>query len=77
MVESPTTGDILLDLLLICVEELIGKVKTGGSMDSSDDTCAECSIVRDTGWAKDPSQEGSKKDHSQDPKPQKCKVSAV
>ncbi|KAK4810454.1 LOW QUALITY PROTEIN: hypothetical protein QYF61_004234 [Mycteria americana] len=50
VMESPTRGEALLDLLLAKVEELTGEVKIGGSLGCSDRALVEFSILRGTGW---------------------------
>lgn len=48
MLESPTGGDVLLDLLLTKAEELIGEIKTSGSLTYSGHVLLELMILRDT-----------------------------
>ncbi|KAK4816041.1 hypothetical protein QYF61_011049 [Mycteria americana] len=52
VMESPTRGEALLDLLLTNVEEFIGEVKTGGSLGCNVHALMEFSILRGTGWGK-------------------------
>ena len=52
MRESLARGEALLDLLFTSAEELIGEVKTGGSLGCSDHALVEFSILRDTGCVK-------------------------
>ncbi|KAK4811192.1 hypothetical protein QYF61_019823 [Mycteria americana] len=52
VIESPTRGDALLDLLLTNTEELIREVKIDGSLGCSDHALVEFTILRDMGQAK-------------------------
>ncbi|KAK4806794.1 hypothetical protein QYF61_005590 [Mycteria americana] len=52
MIDSPTRGEELLDLLLTNTGELIGEVKTGGSLGCSDHALVEFTIWRDMGQVK-------------------------
>lgn len=65
VMESLSTGEVLLDLLFTNTEE-IREVKIGGSLGCSDHALMEYSIWRHTRWIK-----------SQDSKPQKSKFSTI
>jgi len=51
-VNSPTKGDVILDLLVTNARKLIGDVKTGGSMGCSDHALVEFTDLRDMGQTK-------------------------
>lgn len=51
MIDSPTGGETLLDLLLTNIDKLTGEVKIGGSLGCSDHDLVEESL-RDIGQAK-------------------------
>ena len=52
VIDSPTTGDAILDLLVTNTSELIGDVKIGGSLGCSDYVLVEFAVLRDMGQAK-------------------------
>ncbi|KAK4825362.1 hypothetical protein QYF61_026881 [Mycteria americana] len=52
IIDSPTRGDAILDLLVTKASELIGDVKTGGSLGCSDHALVEFTVLRDMGQAK-------------------------
>jgi len=52
VIDSPSRGEALLDLLITNSSELIGDVKTGGSLGCSDHTLAEFGVLRDMGQVK-------------------------
>ncbi|KAK4813526.1 hypothetical protein QYF61_009252 [Mycteria americana] len=52
VIDSPTRGDVLLDLLVTNTSELIGDVKIGGSLSCSDHALVEFTVLRDMGQAK-------------------------
>jgi len=52
LIDSPTQGDAILDLMLTSASELIGGVKTGGSLGCSDHTLVEFTVLRDIGKAR-------------------------
>ena len=47
VIDSPTRGDAILDLLLTNVKELIGDIKTGGYLGCSNHAVAEFTLQRD------------------------------
>ena len=49
IIDSPTRGDAILDLMLTNVSELIGGVKIGGSLGCSDHGLVEFTLLRDMG----------------------------
>jgi len=52
VIDSPTRGGVILDLLVTNVSELIGDLKTGGSLGCSDHALVQFMVLRDTGQAK-------------------------
>ena len=50
--DSPTRGDVILDLLVTNTRELIGDVKTGGSLGCSDHALVELAVLRGLAPAK-------------------------
>ena len=52
VMDRPTRGEVLLDLLLTSVEEISKGVNTGGSLGCSDHALVEFVISRDVGLAK-------------------------
>jgi len=52
VIDSPTRGDVTLDLVVTSASELIGGVKTGGSLGCSDHALVEFTLLRDTGKAR-------------------------
>ena len=52
VVDRPTRGKVLLDLLLTNVKEIIKGVNVGGSLGCSDHALAEFVILRDVGLTK-------------------------
>ena len=52
VMDSPTRGDAILDLMVTDASELIGDVKIGGSLGCSDDALVELAVVRDMAQAK-------------------------
>jgi len=49
IIDTPTQGDAILDLMLTNASELIGDVKTGGSLGCSDHSLVELTVLRDMG----------------------------
>ena len=49
MIDSPTWGDMILDLVVTSESELIGDVQTGGSLGCSSHTLVEFIVLRDMG----------------------------
>jgi len=45
--DSPTRGDVILDLLVTSARDLIGDVKIGGSLGCSDHALVELAVLRD------------------------------
>ncbi|KAK4815291.1 hypothetical protein QYF61_026196 [Mycteria americana] len=52
VIDSPTRGDVILDLLVTNTSEQIGDVKIGGSLGCSDRALVEFAVLRDMGQAK-------------------------
>ena len=52
VIDSPTRGDAILDLMVTNASELIDDVKTGGSLGCSDHALVEFAVLRDMGQAK-------------------------
>ncbi|KAK4823256.1 hypothetical protein QYF61_000223 [Mycteria americana] len=52
VINSPTRGDAILDLLVTNATELIGDIKTGGSLGCSDHALVEFAVLRDMGQVK-------------------------
>ncbi|PKU39791.1 rna-directed dna polymerase from mobile element jockey-like [Limosa lapponica baueri] len=52
VIDSPTRGDAILDLLVASASELISDVKAGGSLGCSDHALVEFAVLRDTDPAK-------------------------
>ncbi|GAB0206529.1 hypothetical protein GRJ2_003118500 [Grus japonensis] len=52
VIDSPTSGEVLLDLLLTNTDEPIGEVKISGSLGCSDHALVEFTILRDMGQVK-------------------------
>jgi len=52
VIDSPTRGDVMLDVLESNTKELIGDNKIGGSLGCSDHGLLECAVLRDVGQAK-------------------------
>ncbi|GAB0190086.1 ras GTPase-activating protein 1-like [Grus japonensis] len=52
VIDSPTRGDALLDLMFTNASELIGDVKIGGSLGCSGHALVELAVLRDMGQAK-------------------------
>ncbi|KAK4818023.1 hypothetical protein QYF61_004147 [Mycteria americana] len=52
VIDSPTKGDAILDLLVTNGSELIGDIETGGSLGCSDHALVEFAVLRDMGQAK-------------------------
>ena len=52
VVDRPTRGEALLDLLLTNAEEIIKDVNVGGNLGCSDHALVELVILRDMGLAK-------------------------
>jgi len=52
VIDIPTRGDAILDLMLTNASELISDVKTGGSLGCSDHALVEFTVVRDMGKAR-------------------------
>ena len=50
--DRPTSGDVILDLLVTNTSELIGDTKIGGSLGCSDHALAEYTVLRHMGQAK-------------------------
>ncbi|KAF4793636.1 hypothetical protein TURU_109562 [Turdus rufiventris] len=49
IIYSPTRGDAILDLMVTKISELIGDLKTGGSLGCSDHAPVEFAVLRDKG----------------------------
>ncbi|KAJ7412608.1 rna-directed dna polymerase from mobile element jockey-like [Pitangus sulphuratus] len=49
VIESPTRGNVILDLLVTNASQLIGDIKIGGSLGCSDHALVEFAVLRDTG----------------------------
>ncbi|KAK4808554.1 hypothetical protein QYF61_009857 [Mycteria americana] len=49
VIDSPTRGDAILDLLVTNTSELIGDAKTGGSLGCNDHALVEFTVLRDMG----------------------------
>ena len=47
IIDSPTREDAILDLMLIKASELIGDIKTGGSLGCSNHVLVELAVLRD------------------------------
>jgi len=52
VIDSPTQGVAVLDLLVTNTSELIGDIKIGGSVGCSDHTLVEFAVLKDTSQAK-------------------------
>ncbi|KAK4815523.1 hypothetical protein QYF61_003215 [Mycteria americana] len=52
VIDSPTRGDAILDLLVSNASELIGDVKIGGSLGCSDHALVEFTVLKDVGQVK-------------------------
>ncbi|KAK4810861.1 hypothetical protein QYF61_008833 [Mycteria americana] len=52
VIDTPTRGDAILDLLVTSASELIGDVKIGGSLGCNDHALVEFAVLRDMGQAK-------------------------
>ena len=52
VIDTPTRGDVILDLMVTNASELIGDIKTGGSLGCSDHSLVEFTLLRDTGKAR-------------------------
>jgi len=52
MTDSPIRGNAILDLLLISANELIGDIRIGGCLGSSNHAMVEFMLRRDLRWAK-------------------------
>jgi len=52
VIDIRTQGNEILDLMLTSASELIGDVKTGGSLGCSDYALVELAVLRDTGKAR-------------------------
>jgi len=52
IIDNPTRGDVILDLLVIYANELFSDVKIGGNLGCSDHALVEVSVLRDKGQAK-------------------------
>ena len=52
VIDSPTRGDAILDLLVTSASELIGDVMTGGSLGCSDHALVDFAVLRHVGQAK-------------------------
>ena len=52
IIDSPTRGDVILDQMVTNASELIGHIKTGGSLGCSDHVLVEFAVLRDVGQAK-------------------------
>jgi len=52
VIDTPTLGDAILDLMLTNASKLIGDVKTGGSLGCSDHALVEFAVLRDMGKAR-------------------------
>jgi len=50
--DTPTGGDATLDLMLTNASELIGDIKSGGSVGCSDPLLVEFTVLRDIGKAR-------------------------
>ncbi|GAB0209193.1 hypothetical protein GRJ2_003385000 [Grus japonensis] len=51
-IDGPTRGDVILDLMVTNASELMGEVKTGGSLGCSDHALVEFTVLRDMGQVK-------------------------
>jgi len=49
VIDSPTRGDAVLDLLVTNASKLIGDIKIGGSLGCSDHALVDSAVLRDTG----------------------------
>jgi len=49
VVDTPTRGDAILDLMVTSASELTGDIKIGGSLGSSDHASVEFTLLRDMG----------------------------
>jgi len=49
VIDTPTQGDAILDLILTSASELIGDIKIGGSLGCSDLGLVGFTLLRDTG----------------------------
>ncbi|TRZ07865.1 hypothetical protein HGM15179_019241 [Zosterops borbonicus] len=49
VIDSPTRGDAILDLMVTSVSKLIGDITTGGSLGCSDHALVEFAVLRDKG----------------------------
>ena len=52
VIDSPSRGDAILELMVTDASELIGDVQIGGSLGCSDHALVELAVVRDMGQAK-------------------------
>jgi len=52
VIDSPTRGDVILDLLVTNARELMGDVKFEGSLGCSDHSLVEFAVLRDMGQMK-------------------------
>ena len=52
VVDSPTRGDAILDLLVTSASELISDIKIGGSLGCGDHALVEFTVLRDMGQVK-------------------------
>ena len=52
VIDTPTQGDIILDLMVTTVIELTSDIKIGGSLGYSDHALVEFTLLRDTGKAR-------------------------
>ena len=52
VIDSPTRGDVILDLMVTNASELVSDVKNGGSLGCSDHALVEFTVLRDMGQAK-------------------------
>ncbi|OPJ62008.1 hypothetical protein AV530_002704 [Patagioenas fasciata monilis] len=50
--DDPARGNAILDLMVTNASELIGDVKIGGSLGSSDHACMDFTVLRDVGYVK-------------------------
>ncbi|TRZ07896.1 hypothetical protein HGM15179_019207 [Zosterops borbonicus] len=49
VIDSPTKGDVLMDVLVTNTSELIGDIKTGASLGCSDHALVKFAVLRDVG----------------------------
>ncbi|PKU32166.1 nedd4-binding protein 2-like 2 [Limosa lapponica baueri] len=52
VIDSPTRADVILDLMVTNANELIGDVKTGGSLGCSGHALVELTVLRNMGQGK-------------------------